>query len=217
MARPKNTELKERILAAAWMSFRENGYDATSYHLIADACGIGRNLVQYHYPKKERLASLFFDELLERSLDALSLATGDLDDNFASIYTLCTCYFQFLLQDGGYGKLLRDIVRDRELMTRTIPLNADWVLGHLHHRGDVSAARVTNGVVGSLGSFYALLYHALGNDRAFDIARELVPVMQAFMGADGYTQTEIERNAVRMRLDPTRVAVAVHRLNQQLP
>lgn len=216
MARPRNTELKRRILDAAWKSFRERGYDGTSYSAIAKACGIQRNLVQYHYPKKEQFASLLFDRLLEESQAALGISPDSLEDNFAALYSLFTCYFQFLLQDGAYGALVHDVIRDRELMARVIPLDAGWVLARLRRRTDASTSRAANEIVSSLGGFYALLYHAIGNNRGFDVAGELVPVMQAFMKADGYSERDIERNTMGMRLDPTRTTVAVHRLNQRL-
>lgn len=215
MARPRNTELKKKILEAFRKSFRASGYDASSYSAIASMCGIQRNLVQYHYPKKEELARLLLDEVLDGTHEALGLTPDDLNDDFSALYSVCVCYFRFLLQDGAYGRLLHDIVRDRALMGRVIPLDATWVLSHLERRTDASTARATNEIVASFGGYYALLYHALENNRAFDVAGELAPVMQAFMKADGYTDTEIERNAMGMRLDPTRMTVAVHRLNQR--
>lgn len=216
MARPRNTELKEKMRAAAWESFRARGYEATSYSAIAKPCGVQRNLVQYHFPKKEQLASSFFDELMEQTHVALGIAPSDLDDDFTNLYSFSVCLFQFLLQDGGYGHLLRDVVRDRDLMKRTFPYGEPWLLSHLHRRASASSAKTARGLVSALGSFYALLYHALDNDRAFDVTRELEPVMQACMWADGYTDREIERNTVGMRLDPTRTTVAVHQLNQRL-
>lgn len=46
---------KRQIRAAAYHLMWSHGYEAASYTAIADACGLGRPLVQKHFPKKEQL------------------------------------------------------------------------------------------------------------------------------------------------------------------
>src|SRR3954452_25593916 len=59
---------RETILAAAQRLFGERGYDATSLRQIADAVGMTKAAVYYHYPAKEHMLL----ELTRPRLDALS-------------------------------------------------------------------------------------------------------------------------------------------------
>ena len=60
-------QTKTEIIHAAWRQFRTSGYHATTYASIAKACGIGRSLVQYHFPRKEELPISLVSWALEQS------------------------------------------------------------------------------------------------------------------------------------------------------
>ncbi|MEZ4241663.1 MAG: TetR/AcrR family transcriptional regulator [Myxococcota bacterium] len=55
MGREDVEALRRRIVAEATRRFADSGYRATTIQQIADAVGIGKTLVLYHYPSKEAL------------------------------------------------------------------------------------------------------------------------------------------------------------------
>ena len=130
MARPRNEELKEKIVLAAWTQFHERGYDATSYSSIAEACDISRNLAQYHFPKKELLAIAFMERLLSECQEALGYDDESLIGNYRRVFEVGCCYFEFLLQHG-YRQFLLDIIASRELTEDILAFNQSWALTHI--------------------------------------------------------------------------------------
>ena len=186
MARPRNEELKERIVLAAWAQFHERGYDATSYSSIAEACDISRNLAQYHFPKKELLAIAFMERLLSECQEALGYDDGSLIGDYRHVFEVGCCYFEFLLQHG-YRQFLLDIIASRELTEDILTFNQSWALTHIGARqlDKLSEENVTRSVVMHMGGFYELLYHCLRNDEPFDIADGLRYVMEDFVLALG--------------------------------
>jgi AcrR family transcriptional regulator len=55
--------LRRRIVVEATRLFAEVGYRGTSIQMIADAVGIGKTLVLYHYPSKDVLRTSVIDEV----------------------------------------------------------------------------------------------------------------------------------------------------------
>lgn len=217
MARPKNDKLKHEILEAARVSFRARGYDATSYASVAEACGISRNLVQYHFPKKQLLAIGFMERLLEESRIALDVDADALRGNLADIYAIGVCYFEFLLQEGAYREFLADLIRNRDLTEDVLSFNGSWALAQLGKGAfESSDARVVRAVVVQMGGFYELLYHCLQRDERIDIAFELRLVMAAFAQALGYDQAELKRLLPREAVAPARMKAAVRKVNAVL-
>lgn len=194
MARPRNEELKEKIVLAAWTQFHERGYDATSYSSIAEACDISRNLAQYHFPKKELLAIAFMERLLSECQEALGYDDESLIGNYRRVFEVGCCYFEFLLQHG-YRQFLLDIIASRELTEDILAFNQSWALTHIGALGldQLSQADVTRSVVMHMGGFYELLYHCLRNDEPFDIGGGLRYVMEDFVLALG-TPKETAQN-----------------------
>ena len=194
MARPRNEELKEKIVLAAWTQFHERGYGATSYSSIAEACDISRNLAQYHFPKKELLAIAFMERLLSECQEALGYDDESLIGNYRRVFEVGCCYFEFLLQHG-YRQFLLDIIASRELTEDILAFNQSWALTHIGALGldQLSQADVTRSVVMHMGGFYELLYHCLRNDEPFDIGGGLRYVMEDFVLALG-TPKETAQN-----------------------
>jgi AcrR family transcriptional regulator len=69
-ALPEGSSSRQLILDTARRLFQQHGYDATSLRQIAEAVGMTKAAVYYHYPAKENLLL----ELIRPMLDAL----GDL-------------------------------------------------------------------------------------------------------------------------------------------
>jgi len=218
MPRPKNEKLKHEILGAARASFRARGYDATSYAIVAEACGISRNLVQYHFPKKQQLAIGFMERLLEESRIALGISEEELKGNLTHIFVIGVCFFEFLLQEKGYRAFLADVIRNRDLTEEVLSFNGDWALAQLGVPDgfEASDARVVRAVIVQMGGFYELLYRCLTVGEHIDVAYELQLVMSAFSEALGYGAGEIARLLPLEAADPARVQAAVQCVNTVL-
>ena len=186
MPRPKNEELKARIRKEAWRQFRTQGYTATSYSSIAEACHVNRALVQYHCPKKEQLAIGFFERLLAACCETLGFSEADLQGNSPCIFQVGCCYFGFLME-RGYRRFLADIITSRETTETMLAFNGGWALAHAGvpmPEGPALTA-VKHAVITRMGGFYELLYHCLKTGEAMDVPAELAVVVDAFARAVG--------------------------------
>lgn len=88
MAYKKSTETRERILAAAARLFSERGYYQVGVGDIADAAGMGRASIYYHFEDKERIARALFDAIAARIYKAADRAAGGTGDLL--LHTLVT-------------------------------------------------------------------------------------------------------------------------------
>ena len=183
MARPKNEELKMAITTAARKQFFEVGYNATSYRSVAEECGISRNLVQYHFPKKELLAIAFMESLLDSCMKELGLSKEKLVSNFASITQVGVLYFQKLVAKEGSRSFLKDVLRDRDLTESILAFNLDWALGHVTEEELKPNTDLQRTIILHMGGFYELLYWSLCNNREIDIAHELGLIVSSFAKA----------------------------------
>lgn len=184
MARPKNDELKAQITAAVRRQFLEQGYRATSYSTIAQECGISRNLVQYHFPKKEQLAEAFMESLLEECMDELGLGEADLVGDFANTKAVGARYFSKLLASEGSRRFLQDVLASRDMTEDILAFNLEWALSHVGAGPAKTAdARVRRSIVLHMGGFYELLYWSLRHGEAIDVPTELGGVVDAFQEA----------------------------------
>lgn len=203
MARPQNKELKEQIQKTAWKQFRVRGYNGTSYASIAEECGVSRNLVQYHIPKKELLAIAFMDDMLSRCQEALGYGQNDIFGNYQRIFEIGCLFFQSLLA-GGYQQFLLDILQSREFTEDILAFDADWGLSHIgaelpqgKHREET-----LHTIIKQMGGFYELLYYCLRNSKEIDIAKQLAEVMRAWaiaMGVSPEKAAHMFRSSKRVR------------------
>lgn len=185
MARPRNEQLKRQIAQAAARQFREAGYNATSYSSIAAECGISRNLVQYHWPKKELLAMDFMDATLDESIAELGLSKETVTGDFESITAVGVRFFETLLKTAGSTQFLQDILASRDLTEGMLIFNLNWALGHVNAPDDIDLDAVRRNVITHMGGFYDLLYWCLRHDEPLDIEAELSKVVAAFARAMG--------------------------------
>ena len=218
MPRPKNDKLKREILDAARASFRARGYDSTTYASVAEACGISRNLVQYHFPKKQQLAIGFMEQLLEESRLALGIGEEELRGNLSAIYSIGVCYFEFLLQEGAYRTFVADVTRNRDLTEEVLSFNGGWALEKMGREDSFNDAdpQVMRAVIVQMGGFYELLYHCLQRGGGIDVPAELHLVMRAFAQGLGYTDAQIARDMPLSAASAERIAAAVLKVNRAL-
>ncbi len=183
MPRPKNEQLKAQIVRIAAKQFASNGYKATSYTSIAQECGISRNLVQYHFPKKETLAIAYMESVLARSMKKLGLSDNSVHDNLPAIKNVGAAFFETLLAKPGTRLFLSDVISSRELTESVLAFNYEWALAHVTIPEDANLDAAMRTVVARMGGFYELLFWSLKNNKPFDAKREISIVVEAFAEA----------------------------------
>ncbi len=180
MPRQRNDELKGQILDVACNQFSIQGYDATSYSSIAAACGISRNLVQYHFPKKETLAIAYMERVLGQAMRSIGLEEGQVRGDAEAIAAVGTAFFEELLASAGTRTFLLDVISSRALTEGVLAFNTEWAIGHFDVTGGCDMARLRHVVILKMGGFYELLYHCLKSGEPMDVAAELRGVVDAF-------------------------------------
>lgn len=184
MARPKNEELKAKIIATVERQFMTQGYNATSYRSIAEECGISRTLVQYHFPKKEKLAEAFMSNVLEKCIAELGLSESDLLGDFEAVKAVGVRYFQKLVAEEGSRRFLRDVLESRDMTGDILAFNLDWALSHVAPASaKTDSLRLQRNIVLHMGGFYELLYWSLKRCEQMDIEGELGLVVDSFKEA----------------------------------
>lgn len=181
MARPKNEELKTKIIAAVERQFLAQGYHATSYRTIAEECGISRTLVQYHFPKKEKLAEAFMTNMLQKCMVELGISEDDLHGDFGAAKAVGVRYFQKLVAEDGSRQFLQDVLENRDMTEDILAFNLDWALTHVGADArKTKDPRLQRNIVLHMGGFYELLYWSLKHDERMDIEGELGLVVDSF-------------------------------------
>lgn len=187
MARPRNEELRGAIADAAADLFHERGYDAASYALIAERCGVTRALVQYHWPKKEMLAIAAMTGMLESAIADLGLPSvageGEgSDGTVGRLVAIGSAFFNHLLADAGWRRFLLDILASRDLTEQVLVFNAEWAGRYIGREpGEAALDEVAVG----MGGFYELMYRRLRDGRPFEVEVRLRDVVRRFLDAMG--------------------------------
>lgn len=194
LPRTRNTHTKSKIERTAWRLFSQDGYDATSYATIARCCGINKNLVQYHFKKKEYLAVSFMEAILDQARISLGYSEQDLEGNLSAIYRIGCCFFAFLLQSDGRRRFLLDIIRSRDLTESILAFDIDWTLERLAVFCDKETySDLVRSTTVHMGGFYELLFHCLKNDLGFNPRKELQQVLRALAQVLSYDPKALEK------------------------
>ena len=90
-ATPKSRRTRKRILDAAMELFAERGYHASSNADVAEAAGLTRGAMLYHFPTREDLVEAAIDHIQERRTEAFEDAAreqghGDVTDQAIDAY-----------------------------------------------------------------------------------------------------------------------------------
>jgi AcrR family transcriptional regulator len=149
----------ENILDAADRLFGEVGFDATTTREIAQACGVNKALIHYHYSTKDDLLTAVLDryyDKLTRSLYGGLEGEGSPRDRL--LVTL-DGYVDFLAQNPGFSRIVqREASGGKHLeriVQRTVPifqLGVMWV-----EREFPRAASDDLAAVDLLMSFYGMV------------------------------------------------------------
>lgn len=221
MARPRNEEMKESIRRSAWGLFQRIGYAEASYAAIAEGCGIKRNLVQYHFPRKELLAGEFLQRVMDEAQAALGFSSADLTNRFDNIYAVGAAFYGFLLQPQGYQEFLKDIVSSRSLTQDVIPFNGKWIAEHVTDANGLSGSTERNELVFEtlvqFGGFYEVLFRCLQTGQPFDAGERLSPIMKAIAKQLGYPLSQIYALTPENSYNPFTMSQAVRQMNASFP
>src|SRR5579872_610372 len=88
---PKSLRTRKRILDAAMKLFAERGYHASSNADVAEAAGLTRGAMLYHFPTREDLVEAAIDHIQMRRTEAFEAAAreqadGDVTDQAIDAY-----------------------------------------------------------------------------------------------------------------------------------
>ena len=110
---PRQERVRERILEEATRQFAQNGYEGTRLQAIADAVGLRKPSLLYHFRSKERLHAEVIATLLghwKEEIPRLLLAATDERDRLASIVKALLRFFQ---EDPDRARLVVREILDR--------------------------------------------------------------------------------------------------------
>lgn len=121
-------DVRTQILRKATQLFAAQGYDGTSLQQLADAVGIRKPSLLYHFESKEVLRQAVLDEVLARWNDVLPtiLFKSTHDEQFASLMEALTSFF---VEDADRARLLLREAIDRpdDLRARLATQIRPWI------------------------------------------------------------------------------------------
>lgn len=158
----------QAIRRAAFSLMMEKGFSRTSYTDIAEASGCTRALVQYYFPKKDRIIVEFIERVLELSEEYIVRRGMKTDSCFEDFYLTGYIHFYVLLNNESLLPLTRDIVSSRERSAITISEMERWQHRYPEFEG-IDSARITDAILFSIGGAYELINHHLANGLPIDI------------------------------------------------
>lgn len=119
-AAPKNGA-KELIIAAAAALFQERGFAATSMQEIADAVGLTRPALYYHFRNKEEILESLVEEITLKSIrKTLLLNTESSADPVQTLRTVVTAYALWILRHPQHFAVLSRDERDLPQQAREL-------------------------------------------------------------------------------------------------
>jgi len=161
--------VREQILKEATKQFAARGYEGTSLQAVADAVGIRKASLLYHFPSKKHLRSAVLDRLLSRwreRVPRLLLAATSGKDQFEAVIQEVV---RFFVADPDRARILVREALDRpdemrHLLEVHVQPWAGMVCNHIRQgqtAGRVYAdldpeayvAQVVNLVIGSVATF----------------------------------------------------------------
>ncbi len=114
------SEVRERILEHATRLFAARGYDGTTLQQIADAVGIRKPSLLYHFPSKEELRRSVLEQVLAHGnqvLPQLLLAASSSHGQFDGVLGEMVAFFS---ADPDRARLLLREILDRPRETREL-------------------------------------------------------------------------------------------------
>ena len=192
MPRPKNNEAHEQMIREARRLFREQGYIATSYADIAEACGVAKTNVQQHFPSKDRFITDLYRDLLDE-LDTFLSERGERTDNyFVNLYRIGQLLFSFLLGSEPMRRFTMDVISDRNLTEIMIDLEVDWATSYEVGFSKEELAAFQDDIAMIMGGIYELLYRKLRKEEPITPQEIQTRIMSQFAFLRGLSLEEIQ-------------------------
>jgi len=117
--------IRDRILTEAMQLVASKGYEATSIQAIADAVGIRKQSLLYHFPNKENLHSCLIEQLVSRWNDVLPKVMLAATNSRGRFEAVMRTVVEFFAEDPDRARLLLREVLDRpEAMRRVMMLHS---------------------------------------------------------------------------------------------
>ncbi len=98
---------RDRILEAAYELFGKRGYEAANTREIAEAAGINKATLYYHFPGKDVLFNCLLDQYYQDLNTRLQKAMGEHSDWREKIRLMIDTYFDFLIQNREFSLLVQ--------------------------------------------------------------------------------------------------------------
>ena len=157
MAKPKNTEERNRIERIAFRILTDKGVSSTSFADIASRAGVTRSLVQHYFPKKELLAIEFLNEHLEELARQVEKDAGE--DPLKLFCMMGLRHFNFLLNNEEYRYFIDDLLSNRELTGAIVEAEREWAQTRIVPPIE-GPVYVQDALTVALGGAYELIFHA---------------------------------------------------------
>ena len=162
MAKPKNTEERNRIEKIAFRLLTDKGVSNTSFADIASRAGVTRSLVQHYFPKKD----IFIEDFIRRCLTEISELVEespyiDAEDPIERLYAVGYIQFEFLLYNRQMENLKQDILRTRDNTMLIVDDVIMWAMDYLAEEDDVLKDRVADAIRYSMGGAFEHIYACL--------------------------------------------------------
>lgn len=119
-------EMRKRILKEALRLFGENGYEGASIQAVADAVGIRKPSLLYHFGSKEALRNAVNEDLLnhwQRELPRLVAGKSDGHDRFSATIEALVGFF---LEDTNRARVAIREILDRPDELRKMAADQLW-------------------------------------------------------------------------------------------
>lgn len=205
-------DARSEILRHATRLFARQGFDGTSVQEVADAVGIKKPSLLYHFASKEELRQAVLDDVLARWNDVIPgiLLKADRDEQFEALMQAITSFF---VEDADRARLiLREAIdRPDDLRSRLVTNVRPWIRAVAEQlergkkrnvvRSDVDAEAYATVVVAMVVAGVAMmdrLSFVFSSDEATKgaqhrLLRELVRIARAGL----YLEQGAERSAER--------------------
>lgn len=122
-------DVRERILAEAVRRFGQHGYEATSLQSIAEAVGIRRPSLLYHFPSKEALHDAVIESSLAHWREALPRMLAASTTGYDRFASAMTALLEFFRSEPNRARLtLREMLdRPEALRARLSEHLSPWI------------------------------------------------------------------------------------------
>ena len=186
MAKPKNTEERNRIEKIAFRILTDKGVSNTSFADIAARANVTRSLVQHYFPKKD----IFIEDFINRCLTEISRIVEesnliDASNPIERLYAVGYLQFEFLLYNRQMENLKQDILRTRDNTKIIVDDVIKWVDRYLGDEPDDMKDTVAEAIRYAMGGAFEHIYACLEDGRPIDgdrISEQVIRMMNASLG-----------------------------------